>query len=463
MPVSNLTEKSSAAPAKEVVFTRTFDAPRALVFQAWIKPEHLAEWWGPKNFTNPVCEFDPRPGGAIRIDMTGPDGTVYPMGGTVREIVPPERLVFSATAFDGELETLNTATFTEENGRTKLTLRASVVKSSAMTADAIAGLEQGWSESLDRLADLVPVIDASDREISASRLFDAPRELVWKMWTDPHHVAQWWGPRGFTNTIHEMNVRPGGHWRFHMHGPDGRNYRNEIVYHEIVEPERLVYDHISEPFFHVTATFREENGKTRVTLRSLFQSPEARRKVIETFGALEGMKQTLARLGEQLAHRSFVITRTFDAPRDLVFKVWTEAEHLKNWFGPKGATMIASRSDLRPGGMHHYGMTAADGMEVWGRWIYREIDPPKKLVFINSFSNPEGELGPRPFPGDWPPELLTTVTFIEFEGKTTVSLEWTPIKPTEAEAEFFASMHESMNQGWGGTLDKLGEYVKEVE
>lgn len=463
MPVSNPTEKSSATPVKEVTFTRTFDAPRELVFQAWIKPEHLAQWWGPKDFTNPVCEFDPHPGGAIRIDMTGPDGTVYPMGGTVREIVPPERLVFSATAFDGELETLNTATFTEENGRTKLTLRASVVKSSAKTADAIAGMEQGWSESLDRLSDLVPVIDASDREIAASRLFDAPRELVWKMWTDPHHVAQWWGPRGFTNTIHEMDVRPGGHWRFHMHGPDGRNYRNEIVYHEVVKPERLVYDHLSEPFFHVTATFVEENGKTRVTLRSLFRSPEARRKVIETFGALEGMKQTLARLGEQLAHRSFVITRTFDAPRDLVFKVWTDAEHLKNWFGPKGATMIASKIDLRPGGIYHYGMTAADGMEVWGRWVFREIDPPKKLVFVTSFSNRAGEIAPRPFPGDWPHELLSTITFIEFNGKTTVTVEWTPINATEAEVEFFTSMHESMNQGWGGTLDKLGEHLKEVE
>jgi uncharacterized protein YndB with AHSA1/START domain len=441
------------------VLTRTFDAPREVVFQAWIDPKQLAEWWGPKGFTNPVCEFDPNPGGAIRIDMTAPDGTVYPMGGTVREIVPPERLVFSATAYDGALETLNTVTFIDDHGGTKLTVRASVVKSSPKTADAIAGMEQGWSESLDRLADLVPVIDASDREIAASRLFEAPRQLVWKMWTDPHHVAQWWGPRGFTNTIHEMNVSPGGHWRFHMHGPDGRNYRNEIIYREIVEPERLVYDHVSEPFFNVVVTFAEENGKTRVTMRSLFKSAEIRRKVVETFGAIEGMKQTLARLGEQLAHRSFVITRTLDAPRELVFKVWTDGEHLKNWFGPKGATIISSKNDFRPGGMYHYGMTTPDGTELWGRWVYREIDPPNKFVFVNSFSDPEGGLAGAPFPGDWPREMLSTITFIEFEGKTTVTIEWAPLNATEREAEFFQSMHESMNQGWGGTLDQLADYV----
>jgi len=433
MPVSNPTKESSAT-AEELVLTRTFDAPREVVFQAWTDAKMLAEWWGPKEFTHPM-----------------------------REIVPPERLVFTSTAFDGELEVLNTATFADDNGRTRLTLTAVVTKSSPATADALAGMEQDWTESLERLADFIPVADASDREIAASRLFDAPRELVWKLWTDPHHVAQWWGPRGFTNTVHEMNVRPGGVFRFHMHGPDGRNYRNEIVYREVVEPERLVYDHISEPFFHVTVTFAEENGKTRLTMRSLFQSAEVRRKVIETFGALEGMKQTLVRLGEQLAHRSFVITRTFDAPRDLVFKVWTDEDHLKQWFGPKGVTIIASRNDFRPGGTYHYGMRNPDGTEMWGRWVYREIDPPKKLVFISSFSDPEGGVTRAPFPGDWPLEMFSTITFIEFEGKTTVAIEWAPFNATEAEADYFDSMHESMNQGWGGTLEQLAGYLKKVE
>src|SRR5688572_30826396 len=104
----------------------------------------------------------------------------------------------------------------------------------------------------------------ADREISATRVFDAPRDLVWKAWTDPKHIAQWWGPNGFTNTISEMDVKPGGVWRFVMHGPDGTDYRNEIVYLEVVKPERLVYDHGPSPKFRVTVTFAAEGNKTRL-------------------------------------------------------------------------------------------------------------------------------------------------------------------------------------------------------
>src|SRR3954464_2525826 len=101
--------------------------------------------------------------------------------------------------------------------------------------------------------------DSADREIVAVRVFDAPRELVYKAWTDPEHVAQWWGPNGFTNTIHEMDVRPGGVWRFIMHGPDGTDYKNEVEYLEVVKPELLVYLHESTPKFHVTVTFDDQN------------------------------------------------------------------------------------------------------------------------------------------------------------------------------------------------------------
>ena len=145
----------------------------------------------------------------------------------------------------------------------------------------------------------------SDREIVTTRVFDAPRELVWKAWTDPYHVAQWWGPRGFTNTIQEMDVRPGGVWRLVMHGPDGTDYPNKIVYIEVVEPERLVYDHGDDEanglLFHVTVTFAAQGGKTQVTMRALFDTAAQRDQVVEEFGAIEGANQTLDRLGEYLA------------------------------------------------------------------------------------------------------------------------------------------------------------------
>jgi uncharacterized protein YndB with AHSA1/START domain len=142
--------------------------------------------------------------------------------------------------------------------------------------------------------------DTANREIVASRVFDFPRDLVWKAWSDPKHIAQWWGPKGFTNTIHEMDFRPGGVWRFVMHGPDGTDYQNKFVYREIVKPERIVYSHVSGPLFEATATFTAEGDKTRVEVRMVFESAELRDKVARDFGAVEGLHQTLERLGERL-------------------------------------------------------------------------------------------------------------------------------------------------------------------
>ncbi len=143
---------------KELVLTRVLDAPRALVWQMWTDPKHLAQWWGPKGFTNPVCEVDLRPGGALVIHMRAPDGTLYPSRGVFHEIVEPERLVFTTTAFEDEqgipqLEGLNTVTFSEENGKTKIVLKAVILKATPEMAGPLAGMEQGWSESLDKLAE----------------------------------------------------------------------------------------------------------------------------------------------------------------------------------------------------------------------------------------------------------------------------------------------------------------------
>jgi uncharacterized protein YndB with AHSA1/START domain len=145
----------------------------------------------------------------------------------------------------------------------------------------------------------------ADREIVISRVLDAPRELVWRAWTEPEHLAQWWGPDGFTSTIQEMDVRVGGVLRLVMHGM-GMDFDNVMNYFEVVEPERLVYDHGNgeedDPNkFLVTVTFAEQGGKTEVTMRSLFATPEARDYVVREFGAIEGGKQTLARLAEHVA------------------------------------------------------------------------------------------------------------------------------------------------------------------
>jgi uncharacterized protein YndB with AHSA1/START domain len=145
--------------------------------------------------------------------------------------------------------------------------------------------------------------NTADREIVISRVFDAPRELVFDAWTDPRHIGEWWGPNGFTTTTYEMDVRVGGMRRFTMHGPDGVDWPNWTRYSEVVRPEKLAYEHggeIDQPaHFDVTITFENEGGKTLVTMRSLFPSVEAVEKV-KAFGAVEGGKQTLARLADYL-------------------------------------------------------------------------------------------------------------------------------------------------------------------
>jgi len=150
--------------------------------------------------------------------------------------------------------------------------------------------------------------NTADREIITTRLIDAPRDLVFRMFTEPEHVVQWWGPDGFTNTSHEMKVEPGGVWRFIMHGPDGTDWGNKIVYSEVVRPERLVYIHGEDSgpgpadpgnYFNVTVTFEEQGGKTLLSMRAVLASVEEFERV-KPF-AVEGGKQTLGRLAAYIA------------------------------------------------------------------------------------------------------------------------------------------------------------------
>lgn len=149
-------------------------------------------------------------------------------------------------------------------------------------------------------------VEQDTRSMVAIRIFDAPRELVFAAWTDPKHLAQWWGPTDFTTTTHSIDIHEGGVWRFVMHGPDGRDYQNRITYDEIVRPERIVYHHgggddVEPVQFRTTVTFEDVGGKTRLTLQAVFPSAEERDRVIREYGADKGMVQTLARLEAHIA------------------------------------------------------------------------------------------------------------------------------------------------------------------
>ena len=158
----------------------------------------------------------------------------------------------------------------------------------------------------------------------------------------------------------------------------------------------------------------------------------------------------------------FTFTRTFDAPRESVWRAWTDAASLAQWWGPKGSTIRVISLDLRPGGIFHYAMAFRPGHDMYGRFVYREIDPPARLVFVNSFSDPAGGITRAPFPqlnNLWPLEVLNVVTFTEEGGRTTISLHGSPINATEEERKVFAANAASMRQGFGGTFDQLAAFL----
>lgn len=157
--------------------------------------------------------------------------------------------------------------------------------------------------------------------------------------------------------------------------------------------------------------------------------------------------------------QEFVITRTFPAPRDLVFRVMTEAGHLEHWWGPKGLILKVVSLDVRPGGIFHYAMETADGPVMWGRFAYREVVAPEKLVFTSSFADADGNVIRAPFSQSFPMEVWNTWTLTEADGQTTLTLTGGPHDATAEEYAFYESMFTSMQQGFGGTFDQLDAYL----
>lgn len=161
-------------------------------------------------------------------------------------------------------------------------------------------------------------------------------------------------------------------------------------------------------------------------------------------------------------NKEFTLTRVVNAPRELVWKAHTEEDQLLQWWGPKGFKMIKSKVDLRPGGMFHYGMEGPDGKIMWGRFVYREIVPQEKLVFVVSFSNEKGEAARHPMAAGWPVEILNTITLSEKDGKTTITISGYPINASAEEMAMYHNSHAGMETGFTGTYDQLEEYLNQI-
>ena len=301
-----MTAKSNLATKDEaLVVERTFDAPVALVWKALTDKDDIKHW------SFDIREFKPRAGFEFRF-YAGDEKTKYLHRCKITEAIPNKRLAYTWRYEGYAGDSLVIFELFPEGKKTRLRLTHEGLENfPKLPAFAKANFSVGWTQLVgSSLKSFVETRRSEkligDREIAATRIFDAPRELVWKVWTDPEHVGKWWGPNGFTTTTHSMEVKPGGVWRYVMHGPDGRDYRNKVTYVEVTEPERLVYEHgtdkDTEPVnHHVTVTFRDEGGRTRVDMRMVFASAEARTHVIETYGAFEGLKQHLGRLEAYLA------------------------------------------------------------------------------------------------------------------------------------------------------------------
>lgn len=305
----------------------------------------------------------------------------------------------------------------------------------------------------------------SSNEIHITRVYDAPVELVWEAWTDPEQVAQWWGPRGFTLTTHGKDLRPGGIWHYTMHGPDGVDYPNKTLYLEVEQHKKLVYDHGANderaPLFRVTVLFSSSGGQTTMDMTMTLPTPEeaaATRRFIKQAGG----NATWDRLAEYLdkvtiGKERFVINRSFDAPLEVMFEMWTNAEHVSKWLPPTGFEMRFLRSDIRPGGSTFYLMTNNADVTMHGRCEYREIEKPQRLVYTQEFCDDNEKMSRHPMAPVWPATMLTTVELnAEGPDRTRVTVTWEPVGDvTPAELEAFINERTGMTQGWTGSFDKL--------
>jgi uncharacterized protein YndB with AHSA1/START domain len=302
-------------------------------------------------------------------------------------------------------------------------------------------------------------------EIRITRVYDAPVNVVWEAWTDPAQVAKWWGPRGFTLTTHGKDLRPGGNWTYTMHGPDGVDYPNTTQYIEVEKYSKLVYDHganDNQPaLFRVTVLFSESKGKTKMEMSMALPTPEAAEET-RKFIKKAGGDATWDRLAEYLAKEAsgkekFVISRSFAAPLEVMFEMWTDPKHFSRWLPPTGFQMEFIRSDIRPGGSSFYFMTGSGNNRMYGRAEYLSMEKPNRLVYTQQFCDEHEKLSRHPMAATWPETMLTTVTLTE-EGPehTRVTVTWEPYGPaTSEELDTFIKAKGGMTQGWTGSFDKL--------
>ncbi|MGH7442213.1 MAG: SRPBCC domain-containing protein [bacterium] len=389
----------------ELVLSRTFNAKRALVFKAWLQPKQLAQWWAPDGFTNPVCELDPRPGGAILVHMKGPGDEVYPMKGSYVEIDAPNRLVFTTWAEDedGSLLLKNQAivVFEDEGDKTRLTLHVRVTEAKSKANAMLDGMSIGWTQQIDRLGSFV---DGTGVPFCVFRMFNAPKDLVFEALTDPAHLAHWSSPPGSKILKSKMDLKPGGTYHYGVRTPDGQEMWGRQVFVEVETPHRLVYIQSSSnqdggitpnpmsPVWphemHSTVTLESVGGHTlfKITWKPLRASDQEIQAFNQAHGGLsggfKGMFDQLDGYLSTVAKQEILVSRLVSAPRNLVYQAFTDPKHINAWWGPDGVKNTdVEEMDVRVGGTWRFKMVGPDGTVYPNVLIYKELKEPERIVF----------------------------------------------------------------------------------
>ena len=486
---------------RELVITRMFDAPVDIVFRAWSEPERLKHWWAPKGFTLVKSKMDFRPGGTFHYCQSSPDGIEMWGRFVYLEISAPGRLVFINSFSNKEgnitrnpfsptwpLEINNVLIFEEKEGKTLLTIRGGPINATEDEVKtfeaALDSIRQGFNGTFEQLDEYLESVkkgrvnrQAGSNEFTITRIFNAPRELVWRSWTDPESLKQWWGPKIFTSPHCEMDLRVGGKYLYCMRSQEGQDYWSTGEFHEIVPKEKLVYtDYFSDEKGNVvpasyyklpgegwpeellvTVTFEEQNGGTRMTLRHAGipggeMSEMANVGWNESFDKLEeSVRQNkgefsfsdlkiIAEPGKQ----EIMITRIFDSPRRLVFRTITNPKLTPEWWGPSRLETTVDKFDYKQGGIWRYIQRDSQSNVYAFHGVYHEIVPNERLVYTFEFEGMPGHV------------LLETSTFEDFNGKT----RWTSRLVFQSVEDRDGMLNSGMEEGLTEGMKRLNELLR---
>ena len=317
----------------EFILERKFKVEQERIWKAWTDPKVLKIWWGPKSFTTPVSEIDLRVGGRYLNCMRSPDGKDFWSTGVYKVIIPMSKLVLTDSFADKEgnvvpashygmpgiwpLEMFVTIEISEKDGITEMRLTHTGIPegmASEMT-------KSGWNESFDKLEEYLEtgkvsipkttlIANPGTQEIVIIRTFDAPRALVFRAYTDPDLIPQWWGPAKYKTKIERLEAERYGAWRFIQSDEEGDEFAFRGVFHEVKPPELIIQTFEFEPMAgHVelqTATFEERGGKTIFTAKSVYLSIEDRDGELNA-GMEAGMNEGFDRLDELLARMNTLL------------------------------------------------------------------------------------------------------------------------------------------------------------